>query len=80
MNPQPRNKQNFDARKERLDHARLTGEWLDFPCRALVPLGYVDGKLIPNPTALAVAKRRRDVMMDRMEIENQHKTDPKLET
>ena len=31
MNPQPRDKTSYDARKERLDHARLTGEYVDYP-------------------------------------------------
>ncbi len=70
MNPQPKTKQQQDHRHEQVRHYQQTGEYLDFPGGGGIPMEIVGGRVRCMPKSLAAAKRRRNVRIARMEIEN----------
>lgn len=70
MHPKARTNEAYDVRHERLQHARRTGEYVDYPGQSIVPLEYRDGHVMPNAKALAAAKIRRNQNMGRQEVEH----------
>ncbi len=58
-----------DSRDERLAHARRTGEYTGFPGGGGIPMKFDGDVVVPLPGYVDAAKRRRDIMAGRMEVE-----------
>ena len=71
MNPQPKTKAEYDARHETVLHFQRTGDWLTYPGQGR--RSEVDRNPVPTYRTKheCAAKRMRDVMTAKLEIENE---------